>query len=97
MTDTSSTDRGSGYAFRCEACDGEPTWQITRRGDVAVSWACPADLSTVADRMQRDFEVTELVVVHYRKLAEWHAIGRSLAKMPNNPNPVHEGGRHDPC
>lgn len=83
------------YAFRCEICDTTPNWQIKRIGDVAVSWACDPHLPALCDRMQRDFEVTELMVVHYPKLAEWHGIGRALAKMPNNPNPASREGRHD--
>jgi hypothetical protein len=65
-------------AFRCEICDGDPTWQITRRGDVAVSWACDTDLGAVCDALQRDWEITELVVVHLAKLREWNEIKSSL-------------------
>lgn len=74
-------------AYRCEVCDGEPMWSITRIGDVATTWACPNDLSAACDRMQRDFEVTELRVTHHVKSLEWAQLGRTLAKMPNNPDP----------
>ncbi|MEV5211260.1 hypothetical protein AB0K35_27690 [Micromonospora sp. NPDC053740] len=91
-----TTPTGSGYAFRCEVCDSDPRWTITRIGDVATTWACDTDLAAACDRMQRDFEVTELRVTHYAKALEWAEVARTLAKMPNNPNPVHDGGRHDP-
>jgi hypothetical protein len=87
MTSPTDTTRGHGYAFRCEICDSHPQWTITRIGDVATSWACDTDLGTVCDRLQRDFEVTELKVIHFAKAMEWIEIGRTLAKMPNNPNP----------
>jgi hypothetical protein len=51
------------YAYRCEICDDDrPMWRLDRRGDAAVSWACTRHLSEVCDRMQRGYEVTELVV-----------------------------------
>lgn len=77
-------------AFRCEVCDGEPMWSITRIGDVASTWACPADLSAVCDRMQRDFEVTELRVTHHAKAREWAELGRILSTGDRND----ERGRH---
>jgi len=66
------------YAFKCAVCDGEPLWRITRIGDVVVSWACATDLSAVCDSLQRDFEVTELVVEHQPKLREVVEINRTL-------------------
>lgn len=75
MTDTTN---GSGYAFRCEICDTTPTWTITRIGDVATSWACNAHMGVVCDRMQRDFEVTELRVTHHAKAVEWAELGKIL-------------------
>jgi hypothetical protein len=38
-----------------------------RRGDVVVSWACDDHLVIVCERLQRDFEVTELIVRDSRK------------------------------
>lgn len=67
--------------YRCEVCDGDPAWQILRRGDVAVSWACAPDLSAVCGALQRDFEVTELTVVLFSKAVEWAEITRSLAAI----------------
>jgi hypothetical protein len=62
----------------CGQCNGEPGWRITRRGDVVTSWACDAHVATECDRLQRDSEVTELVVVHYGKLVEYVEITRTL-------------------
>ena len=70
------------YVDRCEVCDGEPMWNITRRGDVVTSWACGPHLSGVCDAMQRDFEVTELVVVHFAKRHEIAALRRILDEQP---------------
>ncbi|MDT0353962.1 hypothetical protein [Pseudonocardia charpentierae] len=53
-------------------------WQVTRRGDGAVCWACPQHLAAVCDEMQRDDEVTELVVVLIAKLVEWLQLGAHL-------------------
>jgi hypothetical protein len=51
-------------AYCCEVCDNAaPRWNLTRRGDVVTSWACDAHLAEVASRLQRDREVTELVVI----------------------------------
>jgi len=69
MTETAATaTTGHGYAYCCEVCDGtDPHWYIMRRGDVVVSWACDAHLSRVCERLQRDREVTELIVTDSRK------------------------------
>lgn len=70
------------YAFCCEVCDvSDPNWRITRRGDAVVSWACDEDLYTVCHRLQRDWEITELVVVNQTKLREWNEISGSLAAV----------------
>ena len=68
-----------GRAYACEVCDTDrPTWTVTRRGDAVVSWACDPHLAEVAHRLQRDWEVTELVVRLAPKVWEWHEIGRTL-------------------
>ncbi len=55
-------------AYCCEICDAaDPHWTIMRRGDVVVSWACDDHLAIVCERLQRDFEVTELIVRDSRK------------------------------
>jgi hypothetical protein len=59
-------------------CDGDPTWRISRRVDAVVSWACDEDLYTVCHRLQRDWEVSELVVVSQTKLREWSEVRSSL-------------------
>lgn len=77
-----STEPRSGPAYHCEICgQREPTWTITRRGDAAVSWACDPHLATVAHRLQRDWEVTELVVRLRPKAIEWAEIGQRLAEV----------------
>ncbi len=68
-------------AYRCEVCTGEPAWSITRRGDVAASWACDVDLAAACRRLQRDWEVTELVVEHYAKAVEWASIAVDLESI----------------
>jgi hypothetical protein len=52
-----------------------------RIGDVAVSWACDAHLGGVCDGLQRDFEITELVVKLASKAREWAEIGKSLDEI----------------
>lgn len=65
-------------AYRCEICDELPQWTILRRGDVIVSWACPQHLSDVCSRLQRGWEVTELVVTDHYKAVEWAQLGNTL-------------------
>lgn len=68
-------------AFRCQVCDQEPAWEIVRQGDVAVSWACDDHLSATCDDLQRDSEITRLVVVHWAKRREVAEINRSLREI----------------
>ncbi len=65
-------------AFRCEVCDGPHDWRITRCGDAALSWACNPHLAAVCTKLQRDWEVTELVVVLAAKAREWAEITTDL-------------------
>lgn len=66
----------------CEVCDAaDPHWTIMRTGDVVTSWACDDHLGMVCERLQRDFEVTELTVRHSPKAREWAAIGKALDKI----------------
>lgn len=59
------------FAFRCEICQVTPWWRIERRGDAVVSWACRDHLSGVAERLQRSWEVTEVVVTFSTTSTEW--------------------------
>jgi hypothetical protein len=68
-------------AFRCGVCDGEPIWRIERYGDAVVSWACAPHLSEECDRLQRDFEATQLVVTLCSKLREWVEISVALRQI----------------
>jgi hypothetical protein len=68
-------------AYRCGTCDGEPVWTITRRGDVVVTEACNDHLAVECARLQRDHEVTELVVVDYAKAVEYAGITRRLNEI----------------
>lgn len=72
MTETTETGTtGHGYAYCCEVCDdADPHWHIMRTGDVVTSWACDSHLVAVCERLQRDFEVTELTVTDSRKARE---------------------------
>ena len=65
-------------ANRCEVCDGEPLWALTRIGDVVVSWADAEHLSEVLIGLQRDHEVTQVVVRLFPKAVEWAEIGKTL-------------------
>jgi hypothetical protein len=65
-------------AYHCAECGVGAAWRVTRRGDGVVSWACPQHLAAVCDGMQRDDEVTELVVVLVAKLLEWLRLGARL-------------------
>lgn len=69
------------YAYRCEICNEHPQWSLLRRGDVVVSWACDAHLSKVCVRLQRDFEVTQLIVKDFNKAVEWAKIRADLNKI----------------
>lgn len=69
-------------AFRCEVCSGLPNWCLLRRGDAVVSWACDPHLARVCHRLQRDWEITELVVSHSLKRREWAEIADTLAALP---------------
>ncbi len=69
------------FAYRCEVCDAEPVWRLTRIGDVVLSWACSNHLSEVAERLQRDHEVTRLEVVLYAKSIEWAEMSRALDRI----------------
>lgn len=64
-------------AFMCHVCHSGPDWRIVRC-DAVVDWACHEHLAAVCAHLQRIPEVTELVVVDYRKAVEWNGIGRSL-------------------
>lgn len=76
---------GHGYAFRCETCDCDPMWRITRRGDAVVTWACVAHLSEACERFQRDWEITELVVTPSAKAREWSQLSARLDAISTDP------------
>lgn len=70
----------------CETCDTtDPHWNITRRGDVVTTWACDDHLASACAGLQRDHEVTELIVVDSRKAVEWATIHRSLDRIAREP------------
>ena len=88
MTDlrtTKDADMGSGFASRCEVCDLDPRWRLDRRGDAVVSWACDPHLAEVCHRLQRDSEITELVVTDVVKRQEWREIGQALNAVSEEP------------
>ncbi len=74
---------GSGVPLRCAECDHAAFWTIARKGDAAISWSCSDHFSTVALHMQRDHEITELVVKHTSKSLEWAEINASLRDVLN--------------
>ena len=80
---------GKGYAYRCGECDAEPIWSMTRRGDVACNWACTDHFTVVALDLQRDHEITELVVTHFPKAVEWAEIQSTLEEVANEGRPKH--------
>lgn len=65
-------------AFRCHSCHDTADWRITRRGDAVVEWACQEHLAMICTYLQRDHEITELVITDHRKATEWNAIGKAL-------------------
>lgn len=77
----------SGLAFRCEVCDDTPSWRLTRIGDAVVSWACNGHLALVCHRLQRDWEITELVVTSFSKSKEWREIAESLKAVADEQVP----------
>jgi hypothetical protein len=56
--------------YCCEVCGLDPHWEIVRRGDVVVTWACDEHLTAACDGLQREFEVTTLLVEDFRRLRE---------------------------
>ncbi len=86
------TLNGKGYAGKCVECDGDPLWRITRRGDVATTWACEPHFTLVALELQRDHEITELVVIHSPKAREWVEIASSLEAVINEGKQRHYCG-----
>ncbi len=65
----------AGAAGHCEVCGCDtPTWRVLRRGDAVVSWGCDDDIYAVLHRLQRAWEVTELVVTNSVKLRERNAV-----------------------
>lgn len=75
---------GHRYAFKCGECDGDPSWRITRIGDVAVTWACDAHLAIECHRMQRDWEITELSIKSSPKLRETVEINNRLRDIADS-------------
>jgi hypothetical protein len=68
-----SASDGGTYAYRCEGCPGDPPspdtaqWQITRHGDVVVTWACDEHLSEVLRRLEHTRpDLKEYTVVRLR-------------------------------
>ena len=84
---TGRTKTAAGWWGRCRMCDGEPHWEIERRGDAVVSWACNDHLAAECDRLQRDWEVTRLSVVHWAKQHEVAEINRTLQGIAEKPGP----------
>lgn len=79
LLERKTTMSGQGFAFRCGECDGgEVLWSILRVGDAVVSWACNQHFSEVALDLQRDHEVTELIVTYRPKALEWAEITKTL-------------------
>lgn len=83
---------GQGFAYRCAECDGEALWSIERVGDVAHTWACEQHFTKVALYMQRDHEVTELIVVCHPRAVEWSEIQQSLDAIANENKTRHYCG-----
>jgi hypothetical protein len=73
--------------LRCEVCDKDPRWTLTRRGDVVTTWSCALHIDQIADRLQRDHEVTELVVTFTAKSIEWASVFRSLEAIAEEGKP----------
>jgi hypothetical protein len=65
----------------CGICNAHPGWRIERQGDAVISWACNNHLAAECDRLQRDYEVSRLVVLHYAKMAEVADINRMLREI----------------
>ncbi len=89
------TLNGHGYAHRCGECDAEPMWSLVRKGDVVCNWACSEHFNEVALFLQRDHEITELVVVHSPKAVEWAEINRTLESVINEGKSRHFCGTHN--
>lgn len=51
---------------QCEICDAAPRWTI-RRTDGAMAWSCARHVSKVCEGLQRDWEMTEVVLTDYQR------------------------------
>jgi hypothetical protein len=67
--------------YRCQVDNGEADWSLTRIGDLATSWACDPHLPAVLRDLQRDWEITKVVVRDCRKLHEHADIGEALDRV----------------
>lgn len=71
-----------GASYCCEICGAHPpTWTILRCGDAVITWSCQDHLHEIFLGLQRDHEVTELVVKYSPKAREWAEIGAMLRKV----------------
>jgi hypothetical protein len=77
---------GVSLSYRCETCEAEPLWTLTRQGDVLRTWACAEHLSPILLGMQRDFEVTQIAVILTSKAHEWAEIRDSLDRISPPPD-----------
>jgi hypothetical protein len=80
-------------AYHCVECGAGAAWRVTRRGDGAVSWACPQHLPAVCDGMQRDDEINELVVILVAKLLAVLFRRQLMCCVVQGRVPGHLGGR----
>ena len=68
-------------SYRCGECGVSPDWRVVRLGDSFLTFACFAHLGQVCDSLQRPQEITETLVMNYRKIVEWNAIEEALARV----------------
>lgn len=48
--------------LRCETCGALPKWTLERVGDAVITWSCADHLDGIAQRLQRSWETTKLVI-----------------------------------
>lgn len=73
----------------CEACGASYDWQVERKGDAERTWACSVHLHQVCVAMQRDWEITVLVVRARGAIERAEQLLRARrAAMPGAPGQV---------
>lgn len=56
--------------YHCEVCICPADWRIDREGDAIVTWSCDGHLAVIFTELQRDHEVTRLIVRNCERMRD---------------------------